>query len=81
MQFFAIFAVASFLYYTLPGYIFTILTFFSWVCWIWPHNITANQIGPRYKGLGLGAFSFNWDGISAYHGSPTTLFFHSGHEE
>jgi len=70
MQFFTIFTVASFTYYTLPGYMFTILTFFSWVCWIWPHNITANQIGSGYKGLGLGAFSFDWAGISAYHGSP-----------
>eukprot|EP00252_Welwitschia_mirabilis_P012631 TRINITY_DN2789_c0_g3_i2.p1 TRINITY_DN2789_c0_g3~~TRINITY_DN2789_c0_g3_i2.p1 ORF type:complete len:739 (-),score=49.00 TRINITY_DN2789_c0_g3_i2:206-2422(-) len=70
MQFFTIFAIASFAYYTLPGYLFTVLTFFSWVCWVWPHSITAQQISSGLKGLGLGAFSFDWAGISAYHGSP-----------
>lgn len=70
MQFFTIFAVASFAYYALPGYLFTILTFFSWVCWIWPNSITAHQLGSGYKGLGLGAFSLDWARISAYHGSP-----------
>ncbi|XP_057854378.2 oligopeptide transporter 3 [Cryptomeria japonica] len=70
MQFFIIFALASFAYYTLPGYMFSVLTFFSWVCWIWPHSITAQQIGSGYKGLGVGALSFDWAGISAYHGSP-----------
>eukprot|EP01018_Ginkgo_biloba_P003687 Gb_13916 [translate_table: standard] len=70
MQFFTIFMVVSFAYYALPGYMFPILTFFSWVCWIWPHNITANQIGSGYRGLGLGSFTLDWAGISAYHGSP-----------
>ncbi|GAB2301010.1 Oligopeptide transporter 3 [Dionaea muscipula] len=70
MHFFLIFFVASFVYYILPGYLFPILTFFSWVCWAWPRSITAQQIGSGYHGLGLGAFTFDWAGISAYHGSP-----------
>ncbi|XP_010270227.1 PREDICTED: oligopeptide transporter 3 [Nelumbo nucifera] len=70
MQFFLIFMVASFVYYTLPGYLFPVLTFFSWVCWVWPHSITAQQIGSGYHGLGVGAFTLDWAGISAYHGSP-----------
>lgn len=70
MQFFLIFLSASFAYYTLPGYLFPILTFFSWICWIWPHSITAQQIGSGYHGLGVGAFTLDWAGISAYHGSP-----------
>ncbi|PKA59839.1 Oligopeptide transporter 3 [Apostasia shenzhenica] len=70
MKFFLIFFTASFLYYALPGYLFPILTFFSWVCWVWPDSITAQQIGSGYHGLGVGAFSFDWAGISAYHGSP-----------
>ncbi|KAI3969485.1 hypothetical protein MKX01_020046 [Papaver californicum] len=70
MQFFLIFMVASFAYYTLPGYLFPMLTFFSWVCWVWPHSITAQQIGSGYHGLGIGAFTLDWAGISAYHGSP-----------
>ncbi|KAI0501112.1 hypothetical protein KFK09_016055 [Dendrobium nobile] len=67
MQFLLIFLTASFAYYTLPGYLFPILTFFSW---IWPHSITAQQIGSAYHGLGVGAFTLDWAGIFAYHGSP-----------
>ncbi|MQM14203.1 hypothetical protein Taro_047133 [Colocasia esculenta] len=70
MQFFIIFMIASFAYYTLPGYLLPILTFFSWICWVWPHSITAQQIGSGYHGLGVGAFTLDWAGISAYHGSP-----------
>lgn len=71
MRFFLIFFAASFTYYIFPGYLFPILTFFSWVCWVSPRNsITAQQIGSGYQGLGLGAFTLDWAGISAYHGSP-----------
>ncbi|OIW18428.1 hypothetical protein TanjilG_13180 [Lupinus angustifolius] len=70
MQFFLIALGVSFLYYALPGYLFPILTFFSWVCWAWPRSITAQQIGSGYHGLGIGAFTLDWAGISAYHGSP-----------
>ncbi|GKC74104.1 oligopeptide transporter 3, partial [Tanacetum coccineum] len=38
--------------------------------WAWPHSITAQQIGSGYHGLGVGAFTLDWAGISAYHGSP-----------
>ncbi|KAM7528653.1 hypothetical protein LguiB_032063 [Lonicera macranthoides] len=70
MQFFLAFLAASFAYYTFPGYLFPTLTFFSWVCWVWPHSITAQQIGSGYHGLGVGAFTLDWAGISAYRGSP-----------
>ncbi|CAA7046314.1 unnamed protein product [Microthlaspi erraticum] len=70
MQFFLLALGASFLYYALPGYLFPILTFFSWVCWAWPNSITAQQVGSGYHGLGVGAFTLDWAGISAYHGSP-----------
>ncbi|KAI8000498.1 Oligopeptide transporter 3 [Camellia lanceoleosa] len=70
MQFFLVFFTASFAYYTFPGYLFPILTFFSWVCWAWPRSITAQQIGSGYHGIGIGAFTLDWAGISAYHGSP-----------
>ncbi|XP_011095913.1 oligopeptide transporter 3 [Sesamum indicum] len=77
MKFFLIFMAASFAYYLFPGYLFPILTFFSWVCWAWPHSITAQQIGSGYHGLGVGAFTLDWAGISAYHGSPLVTPFSS----
>lgn len=70
MRFFLIFLGGSFLYYAFPGYLFPMLTFFSWVCWAWPNSVTAQQIGSGYHGLGIGAMTFDWAGISAYHGSP-----------
>jgi hypothetical protein len=70
MRFFLIVFFASFAYYALPGYLLPILTFFSWACWAWPHSITAQQVGSGYHGLGVGAFTLDWAGISAYHGSP-----------
>ncbi|KAL6567560.1 Oligopeptide transporter 3 [Orobanche gracilis] len=39
--------------------------------------ITAQQIGSGYHGLGLGAFTLDWAGISAYHGSPLVTPFSS----
>ncbi|KAK6124759.1 hypothetical protein DH2020_041493 [Rehmannia glutinosa] len=77
MRFFLICMTASFVYYLFPGYLFQILTFFSWVCWVWPHSITAQQIGSGYHGLGVGAFTLDWAGISAYHGSPLVTPFSS----
>lgn len=70
MRFFMIVFIGSFVYYALPGYVFPMLTFFSWVCWVWPNSVTAQQIGSGHQGLGVGAFTFDWAGISAYHGSP-----------
>ncbi|XP_071725138.1 oligopeptide transporter 3 [Rutidosis leptorrhynchoides] len=77
MKFFLVVFTASFIYYIFPGYLFTILTFFSWVCWVWPKSITAQQIGSGYKGLGVGSLTLDWAGISAYHGSPLVAPFSS----
>ncbi|KAJ8770489.1 hypothetical protein K2173_017980 [Erythroxylum novogranatense] len=77
MRFFVVVMAASFIYYAFPGYLFPILTFFSWVCWMWPHSITAQQVGSGYHGLGVGAFTLDWAGISAYHGSPLVTPWHS----
>ncbi|KAL3521814.1 hypothetical protein ACH5RR_014648 [Cinchona calisaya] len=70
MQFFLVMFVGSFAYYILPGYFLQVLTFFSWVCWVWPKSVTAQQIGSGHRGLGFGSFTLDWAGISAYHGSP-----------
>ncbi|MCO5596992.1 hypothetical protein L7F22_051064 [Adiantum nelumboides] len=69
-QFFLIFMIVSFAYYALPGYLFSTLTYFSWVCWIFPKSVLAQQIGSGLRGLGVGTFSFDWAGISAYLLSP-----------
>lgn len=68
--FFFIAMTCSFCYYVFPGYLFSTLTSVSWVCWIWPHSVTAQQIGSGMNGLGLGAFGFDWSTIAAFLFSP-----------
>ncbi|XP_010267481.1 PREDICTED: oligopeptide transporter 7-like [Nelumbo nucifera] len=69
-QFFLIALTCSFAYYLLPGYIFPMLTSLSWVCWIFPKSILAQQIGSGLEGLGIGAIGLDWSTVSSYLGSP-----------
>ncbi|KAK7316507.1 hypothetical protein RJT34_00017 [Clitoria ternatea] len=69
-QFFIIAFVCSFAYYVLPGYIFQMLTSLSWVCWLFPHSVLAQQLGSGLYGLGIGAIGLDWSTISSYLGSP-----------
>uniref|UniRef100_A0A2N9I7F4 Oligopeptide transporter 7 n=1 Tax=Fagus sylvatica TaxID=28930 RepID=A0A2N9I7F4_FAGSY len=69
-QFFLIAFICSFAYYVLPGYLFPMLTSLSWICWIFPTSILAQQLGSGLHGLGIGALGFDWSSVSAYLGSP-----------
>ncbi|XP_027347097.1 oligopeptide transporter 7-like [Abrus precatorius] len=69
-QFFLIAFVCSFAYYVFPGYLFPMLTSLSWICWVFPTSIIAQQLGSGLHGLGLGVVGFDWSTISAYLGSP-----------
>ncbi|KAI3919825.1 hypothetical protein MKW98_001081 [Papaver atlanticum] len=69
-QFFLIALVCSFAYYVFPGYLFPMLTSLSWICWIFPNSILAQQIGSGLHGLGVGAIGLDWSSISSYLGSP-----------
>lgn len=59
-KFFGIAAVFSFCFYWLPGYLFKALSYFSFICWIWPKNIVVNQIFGVQLGLGIIPISFDW---------------------
>ncbi|MQL92607.1 hypothetical protein Taro_025249 [Colocasia esculenta] len=69
-QFFLIAFICSFAYYVFPGYLFTLLTSISWVCFIFPNSILAQQIGSGMEGMGTGAIGLDWSTISSYLGSP-----------
>ncbi|XVE58315.1 hypothetical protein DITRI_Ditri04bG0160600 [Diplodiscus trichospermus] len=69
-QFFLLVLISSFAYYVLPGYLFTTLTSFSWVCWLAPKSILVQQLGSGLNGLGIGSFGIDWATISSYLGSP-----------
>ena len=68
-KFFLIALGCSFAYYWLPGYLFTALSVFNWVCWIAPQNVVVNQLFGTMSGLGMGVLTFDWAMIG-YVGSP-----------
>ncbi|OZJ06193.1 hypothetical protein BZG36_00958 [Bifiguratus adelaidae] len=70
IHFFLIAFACQFVYYWLPGYFMTILTAFSWICWINPNNIVLSQLTGGYAGLGMGALAFDWNTIVGYLLSP-----------
>jgi hypothetical protein len=69
-QFFLVAFVCSFAYYIFPGYLFQMLTSLSWICWIFPKSVLAQQLGSGLHGLGIGAIGLDWSSISSYLGSP-----------
>ncbi|CAA7410894.1 unnamed protein product [Spirodela intermedia] len=69
-QFFLIAFVCSFAYYVFPGYLFHMLTSISWLCWVFPSSVMAQQVGSGLHGLGIGAVGLDWSTVSAYLGSP-----------
>ncbi|TDL28758.1 OPT oligopeptide transporter [Rickenella mellea] len=71
-RFFAIALAGSFVWYWFPGYIFTALSIFNWVCWIAPNNIVVNQLFGYSSGLGMGFLTFDWAMVS-YVGSPLVV--------
>ncbi|XP_042479613.1 oligopeptide transporter 7-like isoform X1 [Macadamia integrifolia] len=70
IQFFLIAFVCSFAYYVFPGYLFPMVTSLSWICWIFPNSVLAQQLGSGLYGLGIGAIGIDWATISSYLGSP-----------
>ncbi|KAK9293370.1 hypothetical protein L1049_021362 [Liquidambar formosana] len=69
-QFFIIVFICSFAYYVLPGYLFSMLTTLSWVCWLAPKSVLVQQLGSGLRGLGIGAVGIDWATIASYLGSP-----------
>lgn len=68
-RFFYIALACSFIWYWVPGYLFTALSMFNWVCWIAPNNLVVNALFGTSSGLGMGVLTFDWAMIS-YLGSP-----------
>src|SRR5712672_4687731 len=55
-----------------PSYLFTALSYFSWVCWIAPNNPTVNQLFGVIHGLSMSVLTFDWGQI-AFIGSPLAV--------
>ncbi len=72
--FFWIFVLVQAVWYFFPGYIFPLLSSFSFICMIAPNNIVLSQITGS-NGLGLGALQFDWNAWVAYLESPILVPF------
>ena len=59
----------AFVWYWLPGLMFTGLSYFSWICWIAPNNLVVNQLFGTVSGVGLFPLTFDWSQI-AYNTNP-----------
>lgn len=53
----------------MPGYLFSALSYFTWVCWIVPENVPVNQMFGYQSGLGMSLLTFDWAQITNI-GSP-----------
>lgn len=69
LRFFLIVFTCSFCYYWLPGYLFTALSYFTFICWAAPNNIVVNQLFGQIQGLGFFPLTFDWAQV-AYNSSP-----------
>ncbi|KAL9334580.1 hypothetical protein Peur_071761 [Populus x canadensis] len=69
-QYFLLVMISAFAYYILPGYLFTMLSSFSWICWLGSKSVLVQQLGSGLSGFGIGAVGFDWATISSYLGSP-----------
>lgn len=67
--FFCIATACSFVWYWIPGVLFTGLSSFSWICWIVPDNVIVNVLFGTSSGLGMSVLTFDWTMIS-FIGSP-----------
>ena len=71
-RFFFLACLCSFGWYWVPGYLWTGLSVFNWVCWIAPNNVVVNSLFGSISGFGMGLFTFDWAAISAF-GSPLVI--------
>jgi OPT family small oligopeptide transporter len=68
-RFFVIACLCASAYYWLPGYLFTALSVFNWVCWIAPENVVVNTLFGYSTGMGMSVLTFDWAMIG-YIGNP-----------
>lgn len=69
-KFFIIALACSFLWYSVPGYLFPTISSISWLCWVFSKSVTAQQLGSGMQGLGIGAFTLDWSAVSSFLFSP-----------
>lgn len=77
-KFFLIAFVAMFAYWWFPGFIFTALSYFNWINWIDPTNVTLGAICGSVNGLGVNPWpTFDFNNLTVQGWTPLVLPFFS----
>ncbi|KAL4948144.1 OPT oligopeptide transporter protein-domain-containing protein [Aspergillus filifer] len=77
-KFFLFVFVGGAVWYFVPGYLFTALSYFSFICWAAPDNIVVNQIFGQKSGLGMSLLTFDWAQVVFANDSPLLVPFWAG---
>lgn len=78
LRFFLVVFVGGVAWYFLPGYLFTGLSTFSFVCWIVPNQVIVNQLFGQVTGLGMSVLTFDWAQVVYANSSPLLVPFWAG---
>lgn len=78
LRFFLIVFVVGGVWYFAPGYLFTGLSTFSFICWIVPKNVVVNQLFGQQTGLGMSVLTFDWAQVVYANQSPLLVPFWAG---
>lgn len=68
-RFFTYVFIGSTIWYFIPGYLFSALSMFTWVCWIAPNNVKVNLLFGYRSGMGFSLLTLDWNQIALI-GSP-----------
>ncbi|CAF0916062.1 unnamed protein product [Adineta steineri] len=74
LRFFFLASFCQFLWYWFPGYIFPVVSLFSWLCMLKPDNILVSQL-TGINGLGIGSIELDWNAWVSFLGSPIIVPF------
>ncbi|KAJ5604373.1 hypothetical protein N7510_009527 [Penicillium lagena] len=78
LRFFLFVFIGGSIWYFVPGYLFTGLSTFSFICWIVPSNVVVNQLFGQTTGLGMSMLTFDWAQVVYANQSPLLVPFWAG---
>ncbi|PLB41399.1 small oligopeptide transporter, OPT family [Aspergillus candidus] len=78
LRFFLFVFVGGAIWYFAPGYLFTGLSYFTFICWIVPTNVVVNQLFGQQTGLGMSVLTFDWAQVVYANQSPLLVPFWAG---
>ncbi|KAL4921463.1 OPT oligopeptide transporter protein-domain-containing protein [Aspergillus aurantiobrunneus] len=78
LRFFLLIFIGGAIWYFVPGYLFTALSFFSFICWLAPSDVVVNQLFGQKSGLGMSLLTFDWAQVVFANDSPLLVPFWAG---